>query len=52
MQAVELDFRIATVGERRFPSPLSGVRFVGAFLRAAIADHFRRIGADARLRVL
>jgi len=29
VQAVDLDFRIATLGSCRFPSPLSGVRFVG-----------------------
>lgn len=29
MQAVDLDFTIATLGACRFPSPLSGVRFVG-----------------------
>jgi 6-phosphofructokinase 1 len=52
MQAVDLDFRIATLGACRFPSPLSGVRFVGddeRVLYASTVAELRACGSSLEM---
>jgi 6-phosphofructokinase 1 len=45
MQTVDLDFRIATLGECRIPSPLFGVRFVGDDERVLYASTVHELQA-------